>query len=225
MAFHADIQTETQEHKGEEDSKPPDWKRLNAAAINQKTALAGIQACVDGKVVHGDLQELIYMDRKTDILQNDTLQIQGNQTETVEQTATITIKEGRDIMIGVFEKMQIHGTRLLRVDNADHEFYATHREIHEPQEKFEFKHFCFEYGFFNIETLLSAFETKALALALENVKIEAKMFEQTNRLIAGKVDALTAKAEGMDLSLGFLLLRIKYALNALPNFAASTPIS
>jgi hypothetical protein len=39
------------------------------------------------------------------------------------------------------------------------------------------------------------------------------------------MDAITSKAEGMDLSLGFLLLRIKYALNALPNFAASTPIS
>ena len=181
--------------------------------------------CTDGKVVHGDLRELIYQHRQTDILQDDALTIQGKRTEDVEQTATITIKQGRDIMIGVLDKMQVQGERQLWVDGANSETYSTHREIHEPREKFEYKHFCWEYGFFNIETLVSAFETKAFGLALENVKIEAKMFEQTNHLIAGKMDAITSKAEGMDLSLGFLLLRIKYALNALPNFAASTPIS
>ena len=225
MAFGADVKTETRKHKGEEDKQPPDWKQLDASNINQKTALSGVMACADGKVVHGDLRELIHQNRQTDILQNDKITIQGTQTEAVEKTSKITIKQGRDIMIGVYEKMQVQGERQIWVDGADNEFYASHREIHEPQEKFEYKHFCWEYGFFNIETLLSSFETKALTMAVENVKIEAKMFEQTNKLIAGKADAVTAKAEGMDLSLGFLLLRIKYALNALPNFAASTPIS
>lgn len=225
MAFTKEIKTETRSHKGDEDKEPPDWKRLNASAINDKSALAGVSDCADGKVVHGDLRELIYQHRQTDILQDDALTIQGKRTEDVEKTATINIKQGRDIMIGVFDKMQVQGERQLWVDGADNETYSTHREINEPREKFEHKHFCWEYGVFNIETMLSAFETKAFGLALENVKVEAKMFEQTNHLIAGKMDAITAKAEGMDLSLGFLLLRIKYALNALPNFAASTPIS
>ena len=225
MAFHANIQTATQEHKGDDDKNPPDYKRLSPSAINTKTALAGVSSCSDGKVVHGDLRELIQQNRQTNILLNDQLAIQGTQTEDVEKTSTITIKQGRDIMIGVMEKMQVQGERQLHVDGQDSEFYATHREIQEPLEKFEHKHFSWEWGFSEISTMLTSFETKALSVAIENVKIEAKMFEQTNKLIAGKIDALTAKAEGMDLSLGFLLLRIKYALNALPNFAASTPFS
>jgi hypothetical protein len=225
MAFKADIKTETRSHGGDEDKKSPDWKRLNASAINEKSALAGVSSCTDGKLIHGDLRELIYQHRQTDILQDDQLTIQGKRTQDIEKTSQLTVKQGRDTMIGVYDKTQVQGERQLWVDGVDHEFYATHREIEEPQEKFERKHFCWEYGVFGIDTQLSAFETKALGLAVENVKIEAKMFEQTNHLIAGKMDAITSKAEGMDLSLGFLLLRIKYALNALPNFAASTPIS
>ncbi len=225
MAFRANIQTETGKHKGEEDKEPPDYKRLAPSAISEKSGLAGVSACSDGKVVHGDLRETIHNNRQTTILQNEQLTIQGTQTEDVEKTATITIKQGRDMMIGHMDKVQVQGERQLWVDGTDNEFYATHREIHEPNEKFEYKHFCFEYGVANIETLVTAFETKALELALENVKVEAKLFEETNALIAGKIDAITSKAEGMDVSLGLLLLRIKFALNALPNFAASTPFS
>lgn len=211
MAFDGATKTTTNEHKGSEDKNPPDWKRLNPSQINTKTALAGVAACTDGKVVNGDLREFIQKDRQTTIMENDSLHIQGTQTEDVEQTATITIKNGRDMMIGVFDKVQVSGDRQIWVNGADSEYYLTHREIHEPAEKFEYKRLSWEYGLFGVETMASGFETKALSLAVENVKVEAKMFEETNQLIAGKVDAITARAEGMDVNLGLLLLRIANA--------------
>ena len=225
MAFNGQKETITAAHKGDEDKTPPDWKRLNPQAISTTAALGGIAACTDGKYVHGDLRELISQDRQTTILQNDTLLVQGKQAETIDQTSTTTIKQGRDVMIGVYDKLQVQGDRTIWVHGSDDEHYLTRREIHEPDEKFEYKHFCVEYGWTNIETLATAFETKALQTAIGSLKVEAEMFEQSNAYIAGRMKAVTSKLEGFDLDVGMLLLRAEFALNALANFATSSPIS
>lgn len=225
MAFNGQLKTETGSHKGDNDKAAPNWKRLDPQSINMKSALSGIAACSDGKVVHGDLRELIMQNRETNILQNDTLAIQQKQTETVEQTSTTTIKQGRDVMVGVYDKLQVLGDRSLWVHGHDDEHYLTRREIDEPDEKFERKHFSLEYGWTSLETLATSFETKALQTAIGSLKVEAELFEQTNAYIAGKMDAVTSKLEGFDLDIGMLLLRAEFAINALLNFARSTPIS
>ena len=76
-----------------------------------------------------------------------------------------------------------------------------------------------------MEAMATAFETKGLSVAIEGVKVEAKMFKQTNELIEGKMDAITGKAEGLDVALGLLMLKGKFTLNALLNWALSSPTS
>jgi hypothetical protein len=215
----------TRKHKGKDDDKEPDWKLLDPASIGKQVCLQGLPTCADGKVVNGDCQVFVQDNRETHILGNDTLLLKGNQIEDVEQTSTISIKQGRTLAVGVFDFTEIQGPRTFIVHGPDDEHYLIHREIDEPVEKFEHKNMCVEYGWFNAEAMASTVETKALSVAVENVKVEAKMFKQTNELIEGKIDGMTAKAEGMDVALGLLMLKGKYTLNALANWARSSPTS
>jgi hypothetical protein len=224
-AFEAQVKTATNEHKGKEDKNGPDYGRLSAAAIALPTGLNGVNSCTDGKVIFGDLQEMIHQNRETQIVLNDTIRIGQNHSETIEKTSTNIIKMGRESMVGVYDTTEIQGDRTLWVHGDDKEHYLIHREIDEPVEKFEHKKFCLEYGSTSMEAMASAFETKGFSFALENMKVEAKMFKQTNELIEGKMDAITGKAEGMDVALGLLMLKGKYTFNALCNWAMSSPTS
>lgn len=224
-AFEAEVKTATSEHGGKEDKNGPDYGRLSASAIALPTGLNGVNSCTDGKVIFGDLQEMIHQNRETQIVWGDTIRIGQTHSSTIEKTSTNVIKMGRETMIGTYDTTEIQGDRTLWVHGDDKEHYLTHREIDEPVEKFEHKNTCLEYGWSSMEAMASSIETKGVAVEIENVKVEAKMFKQTNELIEGKMDAITGKAEGMDVSLGLLMLKGKYTFNALCNWAMSSPTS
>ena len=225
MAFDGEKKTETAGHKGEEDKKEPDWKMLDPKSIDRPDGLQGVQKCADGKLIHGDLQEMLYKNRETHILQNDTLQIQQKQSIDVEQTATIVIKQGRELMVGVYNKEEVQGDRTLWVHGGDEEHYLIHREINEPVERIEYKNACFEWGILSAEATALALETKAVAMALENFKVEASTCYFTNKAIEEKMSGLQSHLKVFETRVGLLLLAAQTKLNAAVNWAASSPTS
>lgn len=151
MAFTPEIQTETRAHKGDEDKQPPDWKGLEAAKIDKKTALAGVMACTDGKVVHGDLRELVQQNRQTDIVLNDKLTIDGNLTCRVVGTTN-------DTRVGVHNQTNMHVRNDTFLESRTEMHYQPEHRVQKEEDHsvvkqlLEWKEKHFEWKDFFVET-------------------------------------------------------------------------
>jgi hypothetical protein len=225
MAFDGEPKTETSGHGGKNDKEEVDWHMLDPKAIALPTGLQGVQSCADGKLIHGDMQEMLYNNRETHILMTDTLKIQQQHIVDIEQTEQIVVKQGREVMVGVYDKNEIQGDRTLWVHGKDDEHYLVHREINEPVERFEYKHICFEYGVAGTEAIGLKAETTGVAVALENVKVEASTCAFLNKAIEEKMSGIQSKLKVFETAVGLLLLAAQTKLNAAVNWAMSSPTS
>jgi hypothetical protein len=142
--FDKAVKTETAAHAGKEDKKAPDWKKLNPQIIALPTGLQGIPSCTDGKLIHGDQQEMVEKLREIHVIGSDTLKVQQFQEIEIEQYANHTIKQGRELTVGIYDKTEIKGDREMWVHGKDDEHYLIHREIDEPVERIEHKNISFE---------------------------------------------------------------------------------
>lgn len=223
--FGGNALTATAEHGGGKDSSWPDFKGLAPQQIQVPTGLQGLASCTWGSKIYGDRQEIVYKNRQTAIVLNDTLNVGENRTDTIEMADTLYVKNGRLVQISPTDKLQVLGNREVWVHGQDTEHYLVHREIHEPVERIEHSEKAIEYGTTIAETFASSFETKGFALAVENIKAELKMFKSTNEAIENHLKPLQSSIEAMSTHIGALKLAAKVKLNALVNWALSSPTS
>ena len=223
--FSGSAQTETAEHGGGNDHAWPDFKALDPKQISVPTGLQGIPTCTWGTKVYGDQQEIIYKNRQVAIVLNDKLDVGVDRTETIEAANYIYVKGGRLVEITPTETLQVNGNRMVWVHGQDTEHYLVHREIQEPVERIEHSEKSMEYGSSKAEALGAAFETKGFAAEIKNIKAEQQFFNSTNAGIENRLKPLQSGIETMEAHIGALKLACKVKLNALINFATSSPYS
>jgi hypothetical protein len=223
--FDKAVKTETAAHAGKEDKKAPDWKKLNPQIIALPTGLQGIPSCTDGKLIHGDQQEMVEKLREIHVIGSDTLKVQQFQEIEIEQYANHTIKQGRELTVGIYDKTEIKGDREMWVHGKDDEHYLIHREIDEPVERIEHKNISFEWGIASAEATGLSIETKLVALALENVKAELSTCHFLNKAIEEKLSGVQSYFEVFETRVGLLLLAAQHKFNAAVNWALSSPTS
>lgn len=223
--FGGTEQTGTGEHGGGTDSSWPSFKQLQPQQIAVPTGLQGIPSCTWGSMIYGDRQEIVYNNRQTAVVLNDTLNVGQNRDVTIEQANNVVVKNTRTVQVTPLEKLIVLGNREVWVHGQDTEHYLTHRQIDEPVERIEHTTKSIEYGTTTAEAFAVAAETKAVAVSVENIKAELKLFKSTNEAIENKLTPLQNSIKAMSTHIGALKLAAKIKLNALVNWAASSPTS
>ena len=130
--FGGDSKVETREHKGELDKLDPNWGRLKPQQINTKSSINGAKAAVDSTVVFGDMAVFIQQGRTTKIVLNDDSTIQGDWTKTVDGKSVHNLVSGRDIEVGIYDKLAVQGTQQKMVTDLSRDTFLSQHEQDVP---------------------------------------------------------------------------------------------
>ena len=220
--FQANALTITREHGGKEDKELPDWGRLNPKAIAQPAGVAETLPGQDVKVIHGDYNEHLMVNKTTDIVGNETMTVAKNQTEIVQQQTSLTYVHGRDMMVGDLDQLQVNGIQKKYVLGESEETYLRTHEVHAPDE-FEVKHF--ESGLTFVE-----FKVLGIGASIKGRESEVKisgdkeaLFECFMEGLHEEVKAHHGEAEAHS-DKAATSLEINARGNAAPDIGVGTPV-
>ena len=184
-AFDADPKTATRSHGGANDHAAPPWKTMSPGGMNATGGLAGTTG-IDAKLIHGDRWQ----------------QIDGKQTETINQDLVTHIKQNETWTVDEDLTVQINGTtednRIKEVNEYFHaisrfEYLHEHTDLHQEQD-----HTINPTHTFDI--LSTEIEVKNLDVALKGASVEGK--GAVVDVTAGKAEAWGFGAEAWGFSVG-----------------------
>jgi hypothetical protein len=141
--FGGELELETRPHKLDKDHLPPEFGRLNAAAISTPNALAGPPPGAETAYIKGKQTAHVTVDRTTIVDCNEDHTVFGTQQETIHGKTQLTYLDGRDVVVGNADQLSVNGTQEIFVLGESEETYVGKHEIHVP---WEFERKLFEAG-------------------------------------------------------------------------------
>ena len=186
--FQAKQLTITKEHGGKEDNKAPDWGKLSPGDIAKPSGLAESLPGTDVKVIRGDYNEYLLQEKNTNVLGNEILNVQKDQTETIHQKADLTYIHGRGVTTGDLDEIQVNGISKTFVLGQSEETYMQTHEVHAPDE-FEIKHF--EQGLTFVE-----FKILGLGASVKGRESEVKISGDEKALYESFMTGFREEAKG-----------------------------
>jgi hypothetical protein len=220
--FNAKTLTITKEHGGKKDNEAPEWGKLSPAAIAQPSAVAQSLPGADVKVIHGDYNEYLLNEKNTNVLGNEILNVQKDQTETIHLKSELTYVHGRGVMVGDLDELQVNGIQKKYVLGESEETYIRTHEVHAPDE-FEVKHFeqgltFVEFKLLGIGASVKGRESEVKISGDKEALYESFMtgFREEAKGHHGEVEAHSDKAATS--------LEVNLRGNAAPDVGLGTPV-